>query len=246
VVRGARRVYQGPLGARSGHRGYRSGVAGDVISARGLTKRFGKVLALDGLDLDVPAGAALGLLGPAGAGKSTFVRLLAGLARPSAGTVTIVDAPAGSMAANARLGVLLQDAQLYGWMTGREALAFAADLAGAAAAEIAEAIDGVAGRLSIGGLLDERVAGLAAPARGRLAIAQALLGEPEVLVLDEPFQWLDPEGRSEVLGVLSELRGVTTIILAAHRPADIEALCGCLAVLEAGRLVRQASLPAGR
>ena len=216
----------------------------DVIAARGLTKRFGKVVALDGLDLHVPAGAALGVLGAAGAGKSTLVRLLAGLARPTAGTLTIHGSPAGSMAANARLGVLLQDAQLYGWMTGREALAFAADLAGVAAAELASSIDTVAGRLSLQGLLGQRVAGLAAPARGRLAIAQALIGAPEVLVLDEPFHWLDPEGRSEILGVLSELRGTTTIVLAAHRLADIEALCDRVAVLEAGHLARQADLPA--
>ena len=95
-----------------------------MIAASGLTKRFGKVVALDELDLDVPRGVDLGLLGPAGAGKSTLVRLLAGLILPSAGSLTVDGAPAGSVAARRRLGVLLQDAQLYGWMTGRETLAF--------------------------------------------------------------------------------------------------------------------------
>lgn len=214
----------------------------DVIVASGLTKRFGKVAAVDALDLAVPRFAALGVLGPAGAGKSTLVRLLAGLVRPSAGSLTVAGAPAGSIAARRRLGVLLQEGQLYGWMTVREALAFAADLAGVASGDMPARIDDLAGRLSIVAGLDRRVAALSAPMRGRLAVAQALVGEPEVLVLDEPFHWLDPDARREVLGVLSALRGSTTIVLATHRLPDIEALCGRLAVLEAGRLVLDASL----
>ena len=215
-----------------------------VIEARGLTKRFGKVVALDGLDLDVPPGAALGLLGATGSGKSTLVRLLAGLVRPTAGTLAIGGAPAGSVASRRGLGVHLQGAQLYGWMTARESLAFAADLAGVAAEALAPRIDDVAGRLSIADLLDRRVSQLDLPARSRLAIAQALVGEPEVLVLDEPFQRLDPEARGAVLGVLRALRGTTTIVLTAYRPADVEELCDHLAVLEGGRLVRQGPIPA--
>ncbi len=214
-----------------------------VIAASGLTKRFGKVVALDGLDLDIPRGAALGLLGPAGAGKSTLVRLLAGLILPSAGSLTVDGAPAGSVAARRRLGVLLQDAQLYGWMTARETLAFGADLAGVARTELAGRIDEIAGRLSIAADLDRHVSTLAAATRARLALAQALVGEPEVLVLDEPFNTLDPEDRREILGVLSALRGTATIVLAAHRLADIEELCDRLAVLDVGRLVLAASIP---
>ena len=215
----------------------------EVIVARGLTKRFGKVVALDGLDLEVPRGAALGVFGPAGAGKSTLVRLIAGLARPTAGTLTIGGAPAGSVASRRRLGVLLQDGQLYGWMTAREALVFAADLAGVESAGMAARIDDIAGQLSIGDLLGRRIGTLAAPSRGRLAVAQALVGSPDVLVLDEPFTWLDPEGRREVLSVLAALRGRATILLAAHRLADVEALCGRIAVLDAGRITLAASMP---
>jgi ABC-2 type transport system ATP-binding protein len=214
-----------------------------MIAAHGLTKRFGKVVALDALDLEVPAGAALGLLGPAGAGKSTLARLIAGLVRPTAGTLTIGGSPAGSVAARRRLGVVLQDAELYQWMTAREALAFAADLAGVAEAAMTPRIEAVGERLSIDAVLDQRVADLAIPVRGRLAIAQALVGEPEVLVLDEPFQGLDPEDRAEVLGAVSVERGSMTILLATSRLADVEALCDRLAVLDGGRLVLAASVP---
>lgn len=214
-----------------------------VIAAHGLTKRFGKVAALDGLDLDVPRGASLGILGPAGAGKSTLVRLLAGLVRPAAGTLTVAGAPAGSVAARRRMGVVLQEGQLYDWMTVREALAFAADLAGMSAAEMAARIDDVATRLSVRDVLDRRAASLDPPTRGRVAVAQALVGNPDLLVLDEPFARLSPEGRRDVLGVLAALRGTVTILLAAQRAQDVEALCGRLAVLDAGRITLAASMP---
>ena len=214
-----------------------------MIAARGLTKRFGKTVALDGLDLDVPRGAALGILGPAGAGKSTLVRLLAGLLHPTAGTLAVDGAPAGSIAARRRMGVVLQEGQLYGWMTVREALAFAVALAGVEAPEMAARIDDVAKRLSVGDVLARRIATLDAPTLGRVVVAQALVGDPDVLVLDEPFQRLSPEGRRDILAVLAALRGTVTIVLAAQRPPDVEALCGRLAVLDAGRITLAASMP---
>jgi ABC-type multidrug transport system ATPase subunit len=207
-----------------------------MIVARGLTKRFGKVVALDAVDLDVPRGAALGLVGPAGAGKSTLVRLLAGLTRPTAGTVVIGGVAAGSTRARERLGVLLQDGEPYGWMTAREALAFTADLGGVSSADMTSQVDGIADRLSMGPLLEQRVATLPTPVRARLRIAQALVGEPELVVLDAPFERLDADGREAVLGVLSELRRTTTMVLAGPRLADFEAICDRVAVLEAGRL----------
>ena len=209
-----------------------------VIEARGLTKRFGKAVALDDIDLNVARGSAFGLLGPAGSGKSTVIRLLAGLARPSGGTLSIGGEPGGSLAARRRLGVLLQDTQLYPWMTGREALAFAADLAGVDRAALDGRIGEVSRRLALEDALPIRVESMPAPTRGRLAIAHALVGDPEVLLLDEPFHRLDPEGRDDVLALLRELRGKTTIVLAAHRPADVDALCDRMAVLEAGRILR--------
>lgn len=208
-----------------------------AIVARGLTKRFGKVVALDGLDLEVAAGVSLGVIGPDGAGKSTLVRLLAGLVRPSAGSASILAARAGSSPAKRRLGVLLQDARLYDWMRAREALAFAADLGRVEAKRMPSRIADAAAQLGLEPVLERRVSELSAPVRGRLGIAQAIVAEPAVLLLDEPFHRIDPEARAQVLGVLSGLRGETTIVLAAHRWADVRALCDQVVVLDAGRVL---------
>jgi ABC-2 type transport system ATP-binding protein len=208
-----------------------------AIAARGLTKRFGKVVALDQIELDVPSGSVFGLLGPAGSGKSTIVRLLAGLTRPSRGTLTIEGARAGSVTARRHLGVLLQDANLYGWMTAREALAFAADLAGVHAASLAARIDHLAGRLSLADVLHRRVVTLPGPARGRLAVAQAVIGDPAVLVLDEPFRLLDPEDRRDTVAALGALRERHTTVLAAQRLADLRDLCDRVALLDGGRVL---------
>ncbi len=214
-----------------------------MITARGLTKRFGKVLALDALDLEVPRGAALGLLGPAGAGKSTLIRLLAGLVRPTAGTLEVDGAPGGSDAARRRIGAVLQEGQLYPWMTVREALTFAADVAGVDATVMTARVEEIAERLSVADVLEKRTETLDGPTRGRALVAQALVGNPDLLLLDEPFVPLSPEGRRDVLGVLAALRGKVTIVLAARRLPDVEALGGRLAVLDAGRITLAASMP---
>ena len=214
-----------------------------MIVARGLSKRFGKVLALDALDLEVPRGAALGLLGPAGAGKSTLIRLFAGLVRPTTGTLAINGAPAGSVLARRRIGAVLQEGRLYAWMTVREALTFAADVAAVDAAVTTARVDEIAERLSVADVLVRRIETLDAPTRGRVLVAQALVGAPDLLLLDEPFAGLSPEGRRDVIGVLAAIRGKVTIVLAARRLPDVEALGGRLAVLDAGRIAMAASMP---
>ena len=173
-----------------------------AIAARGLTKRFGKIVALDSVDLEVERGSTLGVLGRSGSGKSTFIRVLAGLTRPTSGSATILGARAGSMAARRRLGVVLQNASLYDWMRGREVLAFAADLGRVGSKPMPARISDVAEQLGVQDALDRRVAELPPAIRGRLAIAQAIVADPEILLLDEPFLSIDPEARTQVLGVL--------------------------------------------
>lgn len=213
-----------------------------AVAARGLTKHFGKAIALEGVDLDVPRGAALGLLGPAGAGKSTLIRILAGLVRPSAGIVTINGARGGSVRSRRRVGVVLQDAQLYGWMTATEVLAFAANLAGVPGDVLPARIEGVAAHFQLEGVLERRVAALDVPTRGRLSIAQALVGDPEVLLLDEPGQALDPDGRRHILGFIGALRERTTVVVASRRFADLNVLCDRVALMEAGRITLEAPI----
>ena len=210
-----------------------------AIEVRGLTKRFGKAVALDSLDLEIPKGSLVGLLGHAGAGKSIAVRMLAGLVRPSAGTIAIAGHRlrfGDGIAARRHLAFVPQQPGLPGWMTARELLAFMADLSGVPDEDKPPRIDDIARQLKLTDALDRRVGDLPAPVHGRLGIAQALVADPAVLLLDEPFHWLDPEARLEVRARLDALRGRRTVLLATHRLADIEGLCDHVALLDAGRL----------
>ncbi|HXG25829.1 MAG TPA: ABC transporter ATP-binding protein [Candidatus Binatia bacterium] len=211
---------------------------GPAISIQGLTKRFGKSTALDALDLEVAHGACLGILGPAGSGKSTLLRVVCGLARASGGAVTVAGerVRAGDgLAARRQLGYVPQEPGLPEWMTAREVLAFLADLSGVEGPDMTPRIDDTARQLVLADVLDRRVEDLPAPVRGRLGIAQALVADPYVLLLDEPFHWLDPEARVAARALLDRLRGRRTVVLATHRLADVEGLCDQVAVLDEGR-----------
>jgi ABC-2 type transport system ATP-binding protein len=215
-----------------------------AVRARGLTKRFGPVLALDDLNLDVPAGSVFGLLGPNGAGKTTALRILTGLARPSAGTAEVAGIPVGLNRPELRrkLGYLDQDPRFYGWMRGRELLELVGRLFGldgaALRARVGETLE-VAGLTEAG---DRRIGGYSGGMRQRLGIAQALLARPEIVVLDEPVSSLDPEGRRDVLELVAGLRGTMTVIFSTHVLADVERICDRVAILDRGRLVIEAAL----
>jgi ABC-2 type transport system ATP-binding protein len=210
-----------------------------AIAARGLTKRFGKVLAIEGIDLDIPAGASLGLLGPSGAGKSTVVGILAGLVRPTAGSATIAGhATTGraGLEARRRLGVALQQPRFHGWMTGRDVLALAVGLLGLERRAGTERVTATLERVGLADLADVRVAGYPEGPLRRLGLGQALVGEPEVMLLDEPLAGLDPVDRGDLLEVITEARSTATLLVASRQPGDVEALCDRVAVLDQGRL----------
>jgi ABC-2 type transport system ATP-binding protein len=211
-----------------------------VIEARQLTKRFGKTLALDRLDLEVPRGACLGVLGESGSGKSVLLRILAGLTGSTSGEVTLGGTRLASrqgFAARRRLGVLDQEPSFYDWMTGRELLAFAADLLGIGRSEAGPRIQSVVDRVGLSEAADRRLDDYPLPLRQRLGVAQALVGEPDVLLLDEPLGWLDPPGRYEMLALLGELRATTTIVIATAELDLVEAACESVVVLDEGRVV---------
>ena len=228
-----------------GFPGYGDGVHELVIEARGLTKRFGKVLALDHLDLEVPAGTCLGLVGERGAGKSVAIRLLAGLARPTSGVVTLAGVrlnSRGGLAGRAKLGVLDQEPSLYDWMTGRELLAFTGDLLGIARSEAPARIEATLGRLGLADAADRRVEEYSLPLRQRLGLAQALVGSPRVLLLDEPTSALDPAGRRTVRELLEELRARGhAVLLNSHLLSEVELVCDRVAIISRGRLVAEGS-----
>jgi ABC-2 type transport system ATP-binding protein len=212
-----------------------------AIEVRGLTRRYGSVLALDALDLSVPAGSVFGFLGPNGAGKSTTLRILTSLTHASAGAASILGVPVGGGDPNRRgmIGYLDQDPRFHGWMRGRELLALVGRLYGLRGAELERRIDET---LSIVGLEEaggRAIGGYSGGMRQRLGLAQAILNRPPVLLLDEPVSALDPEGRRDVLEVIRSLGGSSTVLFSTHILNDVERICDRVAILDRGRLVTE-------
>jgi ABC-2 type transport system ATP-binding protein len=218
--------------------------AGAAIEARGLTKRFGSILALDRLDLAVPRGSIFGLLGPNGAGKTTTIRILAGLARPTAGSALVAGIPVGlgQPELRRRLGYLDQDPRFYSWMKGRELLELVGRLHGLGGAELRSRVAGMLERTGLAGAAERRIGGYSGGMRQRLGIAQALVHAPELLILDEPVSSLDPEGRRDLLELVAGLRGEATVVFSTHVLADVERICDRVAILDRGRRVTEGPL----
>jgi ABC-2 type transport system ATP-binding protein len=210
-----------------------------AILCQGLTKTYGSVQALVELDLSVPYGSIFGFLGRNGAGKTTTMRMLAGLALPTAGHAWVAGLETTSLerSARARFGYLPQDPAFYNWMSGREYLDYVAQLQGLSPPARKRQI---ASLLALSGLEEaakRRIGGYSGGMLQRLGIAQALVGDPPVLLLDEPTSALDPAGRSEVLAMIAGLRGQVTVFLSSHILTDIERVCDTVAILHKGRLV---------
>jgi ABC-2 type transport system ATP-binding protein len=215
-----------------------------AIRARGLTKRFGSIVALDGLDLDVPSGSIFGLLGPNGAGKTTTIRILTGLARATSGRATVAGAEVGLDRPDlrGRLGYLDQDPRFYSWMRGRELLELVGRLCGLDGAALRERVAAMLDRVGLAAAAERRIGGYSGGMRQRLGIAQALLGRPRVVLLDEPVSSLDPEGRRDVLALIADLRSEATVVVSTHVLSDVERVCDRVAILDRGRLVTEAPL----
>ncbi len=207
-----------------------------ALAVRGLGKSFGSVEALKGVDLEVGEGELVGLLGPNGAGKSTLVKIAVGLVRPSRGEAEVAGARAGSRVARASLGYLAELFRFPGWYTADEVLELHQRLAGSrgGAAERRRLLELVA----LEDAADRRVDGMSKGMQQRLGVAQALVGEPRVLLLDEPTSALDPVGRRTVRLLLEELRGRgVSVLLNSHLLSEIELVCDRVEILLGGELV---------
>ena len=215
-----------------------------AIQCAGLTKRYGAITALADLRLDVPQGAIFGLLGPNGAGKTTLVRLLTGLARPTAGSATVAgyDIATGGVELRRRISVLEQQPNYYGWMKGRELLTLAGELFGMRGAELRARVDEVLATTGLGNAANRAISGYSGGMRQRLGLAQALMNRPQVLFLDEPASALDPAGRYEILQSIAELRGQATVFMSTHILADVERICDHVAILDHGKLIVAATV----
>jgi ABC-2 type transport system ATP-binding protein len=212
----------------------------NAISMVGLTKHYGSVQALTELTVDVPAGTVFGFLGPNGAGKTTALKVLAGLARATAGRATINGVPVSAAGDHRRqLGYLAQDPRFYGWMTGRETLRYVARFRGhdtGRERRIADLLE----RVGIAEAADRRTSTYSGGMRQRLGIAQALVGRPAVVLLDEPVSALDPIGRKDVLELMTDLKGETTVFYSTHILDDVQRVSDHVAILDHGRLVKAA------
>jgi ABC-type multidrug transport system ATPase subunit len=217
-----------------------------VIATRGLVKRFGKLRAVDGIDLDVRAGDIYGFLGANGSGKTTTVRMLLGLVLPTSGEVELLGArmPRAGRRVLPRVGALVEGPAHYGHLSGRENLALMdASGPGGPWRTRRRRIDEVLEQVGLAGVGRRPVKAYSLGMRQRLGLAGALLRRPELLVLDEPTNGLDPQGIVEVRGLLLDLhRDGTTIFLSSHLLAEVEQLCSRVGVLDRGRLVLQDQL----
>ena len=215
-----------------------------AIETRGLTKRFGDVVAVDGLDLSVPRGSIYGFLGPNGAGKTTTLRMLTGLGRPTAGTASVdgVSIDAGGLRLAERIGYLDQDPRFYGWMTGRELLELAGRAYGLDGEPLAARVEEVLETIGLSEAGRRRISGYSGGMRQRLGVGQAIVARPGILFLDEPVSALDPAGRRDVLELIGSLRGTVTIFMSTHILNDVERVCDRIAILDRGRLVTEAPI----
>lgn len=207
-----------------------------AVRARGITKSFGDVVALDGIDLDVTEGRIHGLVGPNGAGKTTLLGLLLGLAVADSGRLEILGTPVGrALAAPDGVAGFVDGPGLYPSLTARQNLAALAALRGDARTA---GIDEVLDQVGLTDVADDRTRGFSLGMRQRLGLAAALLTRPRLLVLDEPANGLDPAGKKHVHGVLNRLAADGTgVVLSSHRMDDVEALCSEVTILATGRVV---------
>ena len=214
--------------------------AGDwAVEVHGLSKRFGAQVAVDNVDLLVPRGSAFGYLGPNGAGKTTLIRVLLGLTRANSGTMSLlgIPVPAQRRRALARVGAIVDEPRFHGHLSGRENLKILAAARGEGADErIGPALD----RTRLTQRADDKVSAYSMGMRQRLGVAACLLADPQLLILDEPMNGLDPAGMREMRDML---RGLVnegrTVMLSSHLLDEVERTCDAVAIVDHGKVIRQ-------
>ena len=211
-----------------------------AIETRGLTKRFGERVAVDGVDLLVPRGSAFGFLGPNGAGKTTTIRMLLGLTKTSAGEMRMLGhaMPAERAIALQRVGAIVEDPHFHPYLSGRENLRIVAAVRGP---EAAARIDPALARVGLAERADEKVKRYSQGMRQRLGVARCLLADPLLLILDEPTNGLDPGGIQEfreMIRAMVEHEG-RTVFLSSHLLDEVEKICDAAAIVDRGKIITQ-------
>jgi ABC-2 type transport system ATP-binding protein len=210
-----------------------------AVETHGLTKRFGQNIAVNGVELLVPRGCAFGYLGPNGAGKTTLIRVLLGLTRADAGTMSLLGyaVPKHRDVALARVGAIVDEPRFHGHLTGRQNLQILA------AAREPAARDRVGPSLDRVGLIqraDDRVSKYSMGMRQRLGVAACLIGDPDLLILDEPMNGLDPAGMHDMRDMIGSLVAEgRTVVLSSHLLDEVERTCDAVAIVDRGNVIRQ-------
>lgn len=215
-----------------------------MIEVRDLTKRYGDIDAVRGINFTADKGQVLGFLGPNGAGKTTTMRIITGFMPPTAGTVRVAgfDVLDDSLEARKRIGYLPENPPLYNDMTTRSYLRFVGKIRGIDRADLEDSILRAMAKCGLADVAERVVGNLSKGYRQRVGLAQALIHDPAVLVLDEPTIGLDPRQIIDIRGLIRELSGERTVILSTHILPEVQQLCDKVVIINRGRIVTEASL----
>lgn len=214
-----------------------------VIETRDLRKEYGRIHALKGVSLTVEKGQIYGLLGQNGAGKTTLIKVLLGIVRRTDGKAQLLGRPAGAVEARRRVGYLPEDHQFPGYHTGRSLLDFYGSLYGVSADDRRRKIPEVLELVGIAGRMNSKIRTYSKGMKQRLGIAQALLHDPDLIILDEPTDGVDPLGRREIRELMTRLKDQGhTIFLNSHLLGEVELVCDRVAILQQGNLVREGTI----
>lgn len=211
----------------------------ELIKTDRLTKQFGDIRAVDGISLSVKKGEVLGFLGPNGAGKSTTMKMITGFLEPDQGVVRICDIDMASrpLEAKRKIGYLPEGAPAYADMTARTFLQFIAEVRGFDGSVREERVRAAASRTGLAGVMDQRIETLSKGYKRRVGLAQAILHDPAVLILDEPTDGLDPNQKHQVRSLIAEMSKEKAIIVSTHILEEVEAVCTRAVVIDRGRIV---------
>jgi ABC-type multidrug transport system ATPase subunit len=210
-----------------------------IVETTNLTKRYGNGAVVDRIGLHVRRGEVYGVLGPNGAGKTTTIRMLLGLVRPTSGTARVLGAAPGDPAALARIGMLVESPAFYPYLSGRDNLHVFARYASVPARKVDEVLETVA----LADRAEDRASNYSLGMKQRLGVAIALLKDPELLILDEPTNGLDPAGMADMRTLIRRLgTGGRTVLLSSHLLGEVQQVCDRVGVIAAGRLLREGTV----
>jgi ABC-2 type transport system ATP-binding protein len=210
-----------------------------MIQIQQLTKRYGSLTAVNDISFSVEPGQVLGFLGPNGAGKSTTMKMITGFLAPTSGTIRVCghDVASDPLAAKACMGYLPEGAPIYGEMTVRGFLDFVADVRGLTAGRRRERLDDVIARLELASVLEQVIETLSKGFRRRVGLAQALVHDPQVLILDEPTDGLDPNQKHQVRSLISGMAKDKIIVISTHILEEVDAVCNRAIIIAGGRIL---------